>query len=224
MFTGLLKRRERKARRPSFPRESLPRFLWRCARETAWTLRTYVQIFFEFQEIWMLTRKPDDPKWATLAELRGTWARLQDRLSESNLKGRYDVAAQEIRAALTSAAERLQQLSDSSRAQSRRVSKRLAKQAEDIRQYLRGFEVQLPTWRTIADAERFVADSLVKRYEELAIRHVARRRKFNAYRRDVIARFRSWRFLTLNVLLLPRMFVVELLFGVRFMFSFLTHA
>ncbi len=224
MFTGLLKRRERKARRAIFPRESVPRYLWRRVRETVWTFRTYVQIFFEFQEIWMLTRKPDDPKWATLAELRGKWARLQNRLSESNLRGRYDVAAQEIRATLASAAERLQQLSDSSRVHSRRVSKRLARQAEDVRQYLSRFEVQMPTWRTIADAERFVADSLVKRYEELAISYVARRRKFNAYRKDVVARFKSWRFLTLNVFLLPRLLIVELLFGVRFMFSFLTHA
>lgn len=224
MFTGLLKRRERNARRAIFPRESVPRYLWRRVKETAWTFRTYVQIFFEFQEIWMLTRKPDDPKWATLAELRSKWARLQNRLSESNLRGRYDVAAQEIRATLASAAERLQQLSDSSRVHSRRVSKRLANQAEEIRQYLSRFEVQMPTWRTIADAERFVADSLVKRYEELAISYVARRRKFNAYRHDVVARFKSWRFLTLNVFLLPRLLIVELLFGVRFMFSFLTHA
>jgi len=172
----------------------------------------------------MLTRKPDDPKWATLAELRAKLPRLQDRLRETNLKGRYDVAAQEIRVTLASAAERLQQLSESSRAQSRRVSKRLAKQADEIRQYLQSFDVQMPTWRTIADAERYVADSLVKRYEELAISYVARRRKFNAYRKDVIARFKSWRFLTLNILLLPRLIIVELLLGARFMFSFITHA
>ncbi len=224
MFTGLVKRRERKARRATFPRESVSRFLWRCVRETLWTFRTYAQIFLEFQEIWMLTRKPDDPKWATLAELRAKLPRLQDRLRETNLKGRYDVAAQEIRVTLASAAERLQQLSESSRAQSRRVSKRLAKQADEIRQYLQSFDVQMPTWRTIADAERYVADSLVKRYEELAISYVARRRKFNAYRKDVIARFKSWRFLTLNILLLPRLIIVELLLGARFMFSFITHA
>ncbi len=224
MFTGLVKRRERKARRAIFPRESIPRFLWRCFRETAWTLRTYAQIFLEFQEIWMLTRKPDDPKWAALAELRSKWIRLQDRLSESDLMGRYDLAAQEIRATLASAAERLQQLSESSKVQSRRVRKRLAKQADEVRQYLHNFDVQMPSWRTIADAERYVADSLVRRYEELAISYVAQRRKFNAYRKDVISRFKSWRFLTLNVFLLPRLVFVELLLGVRFMFSFITHA
>ncbi|MFO7975400.1 MAG: radical SAM protein [Candidatus Hydrogenedentota bacterium] len=224
MFTGLMKWRERKARRATFPRESIPRYAWRCIRETFWTLRTYAQIFLEFQEIWMLTRKPDDPKWATLAELRMKWAHLQDRLSEIDAKGRYDVAAQEIRATLASAAERLQQLSASSRVRSRRRRKRLAKQADEIHQYLRSFDVQMPTWRTIADAERYMADSLVKRYEELAISYVAQRRKFNAYRRDVLTRFKSGRILTLNVLLLPRMVIVEFLLGVRFMFSFLTHA
>ncbi len=224
MFTGILKRRERKARRPIFPRESIPRFLWRCVRETFWTFRTYAQIFLEFQEIWMLTRKPDDPKWATLAELRTKWVRLQDRLRDSDLKGRYDVAAQEIRNTLASSAERLQQLSESSRIRSRRVRKRLRKQAEEVNQYLHSFEVQRPTWRTIADAERYVAESLVKRYEELAISYVAKRRKFNAYRREVLGRFHSWRFLTLNVFAVPRLLVAEFLLGVRFMFSFLTHA
>lgn len=224
MFTGLMKRRERKARRATFPRESVPRYAWRCVRETFWTLRTYAQIFFEFQEIWMLTRKPDDPKWATLADLRAKWVRLQDRLSEIDPKGRYDVAAQEIRTTLASAAERLQQLSSSSVVQSRRVRKRLAKQADEIRQYLRSFDMEMPTWRTIADAERYVADSLVKRYEEAAISYVAQRRKFNAYRKDVVSRFKSWRFLTLNVFLLPRLVIVELLLGVRFMFSFITRA
>jgi hypothetical protein len=108
--------------------------------------------------------------------------------------------------------------------QSRRLRKRLAKQADEIHQYLRSFDVQMPTWRTIADAERYVADSLVKRYEEVAISYVAQRRKFNAYRKDVFTRFKSWRFLTLNVFLLPRLVIVELLLGVRFMFSFITHA
>jgi hypothetical protein len=224
MFTGLIKRRERKARRAIFPRENLSHFLWRCVRETFWTFKTYAQIFLEFQEIWMLTRKPDDPKWATLADLRTTWVRLQERLSDTDLKGRYDVAAQEVRNTLAAAAERLQQLSESSMIHSRRVRKRLGRQAEEVRQYLRSFDVQMPTWRTIADAERYVADSLVKRYEELAISYVARRRKFNEYRKDVVARFKSWRFLTLNVLMVPRLVIVEVLLGVRFMFSFLTHA
>ncbi|MEA3365009.1 MAG: radical SAM protein [Candidatus Hydrogenedentes bacterium] len=224
MFTGLMKRRERKARRATFPRESIPRYAWRCIRETLWTLRTYAQIFLEFQEIWMLTRKLDDPKWATLAEMRAKWVRLQERLSESDLKGRYDVAAQEIRTTLASAAERLQQLSNSSRVHSSRVRKRLAKQADEIRQSLGSFDVQTPTWRTIADAERYVADSVVKRYEEFAISYVAQRRKFNAYRKDVFTRFKSWRLLTLNVFLLPRLVIGEFLLGARFMFSYITHA
>jgi hypothetical protein len=223
MFTGILKRRERKARRATFPRESLPRYAWRRVRETFWTLKTYAQIYLEFQEVWMLTRKPDDPKWATLAELRGRWARLQDRLSESDLHGRYDVAAQEIRATLATAADRLQQLSESSVIQSRRLRKHLGRQAEDARQYLRNFEVQMPTWRQIADAERYVAESLVKRYEELAIGYVAKRRRFNAYRKDLFARMKSWRFLTMSVFALPRLVLVELALGLRFGISFFTH-
>lgn len=222
MFTGLVRLKDRCSRRPMFPREGLLRYGWRRLRDMASMARTYARLFLEFQEIWLLTRDPDDPRYATLADLRMRWASLKQRIEHSDLRGQCDLAAQEIRGMLAAASDRLQQLSDGSRSLNRRARRRLRRQADELRAYVQSLDVQMPSWNDIVAAERYIASGVLARYEEAAIAYVAQRRRFNAYRRELMQKLRSGRIFSVNIMPMPRLIAFELFMGVRFAFRFLT--
>ena len=108
------------------------------------------------------------------------------------------------------------QLGESGKSLSGRARVKLQTKAQEIEEYLEAFEIQIPTWRHIFQAEGFVRESLLAGYEELAIRYVAKRRRFNAYRRGLIDTLKSGRVLTPRILSLPRVLIFELVLGVRF--------
>jgi len=221
MATGFIRLKDRKSRRPTFPRESRIRYLWRRAGDALTTARIYLRLFFEFQEIWLLTREKEDPRWAVLADLRARWLQVQQRISESDVAARCDVAAVEFRSMLRNATERLRQLGGTGKTLSRHARTRLGLKVKEIEDYLRAFEVQIPSLPQVGQAERYIADSLLAGYEELAIRYVAQRRRLNAYRQDLVNRLKKGRLLSINVLSLSRAVVLELFLGLRFGMAFL---
>ena len=224
MFTGFLRRKPRKERRAIFARESLWRYVWRRTKEWTWMAKTYVMLFFEFQEVWLLTRKRDDPRWATLSEIRVRWTDIQRRLHVGDLRGHYDAAAQELRDLLSTSVDRMQHLARLRRVVSRRVRRRLRRKTREAEAYLRTLDVQGATRQQIVRMERYISDSIVAGYEELAIRYVAQRRKFNAYRRDMLQRLKTGRILTLKIGQIPKVLLFELVVGIRFAMHFITRA
>lgn len=223
MATGVFRLKDRCSRRPVFPCESVLRYGWRRIKDAFHGLKVYTRLFFEFQEIWMLTRKPQDPRWATLADLRARWTEVQRRVADYNLQGRYSDAARELKALLSSTAERLRQLSRAGSQISFPVRRRLRKKAADVEHYLRTFDARPRGWNHIVDAERFVSQTIIAGYEEAAIRYVAKRRQFNAFRRDLVERIKTGRFLSINVLRIPYAMVCEVFFASRFAVHFVAH-
>ncbi|MDR2168605.1 MAG: radical SAM protein [Planctomycetaceae bacterium] len=57
MMTGFFRRKDRLDRRPDMPREGVLRFAWRRVKDFLFDAGSYVKLFFEFQEIWFLTRR-----------------------------------------------------------------------------------------------------------------------------------------------------------------------
>lgn len=217
MATGVHRLKDRLSRRPLFPRENVLNYAWRRLKDAAHGFHAYGSLFFEFQEIWMLTRKPEDPRWKALADLRTKWAEVHLRIEESGLRGRYDEAAQDVRVMLSSAADRLLQVSKAGVHLSYRTRRRLAWKAQEVETYLRNFDLQ-PNWRRVVDAERYVTESVLAGYEEVAIRYVAKRRKINGWRREFIERVKTGRILTMNVSRIPYAMVFEVMFACRFAF------
>jgi len=215
MVSALIRLKDRKERRPWMPRESIFRFAWRRAKDWAWLAKTYAGLFVEFQELWMLTRKIDDPRWATLAELRTRWSDARQRIHDGALKGQWDAATEELRNTLLTASKRMQSLSQASRHQSRSLRKKLKYKAREIDDYLSTLD-GLSGWQRLKDAERYVSESLLAGYEETAIRYVAKRRQINAYRRAFIDQIKQGRIFTLDIGLLPRLLLAELLLSLRF--------
>jgi hypothetical protein len=221
MLTGLFPLKGWK-RRPSYPRESVWRLAWRRARDLAVGIRLYGKIFFEFQEVWLLTRKPSDPRWATLAEIRQRWAEVHQRVTEYDVRGHCQAARDEMAAMLHSASACLRGVAEFPRLRTQRLRKKLQRKAAEIDAYLSGFEVQMPSWRRVIDAEKYISESVVAGYEELAIRYVAKRRRFNAYRAELIERLKSGHILTMNVGRAVATMAFEVSFGVRFVWTVLT--
>ena len=115
-----------------------------------------------------------------MAELRERWARVQTRLRQTSAVERYDLAAAELREMLAAASEHIGHLSERSKAAGGRYRRRLKKKTREIEAYLHRFEVQMPSRPQIRAAEAYVKESLLAGYEDLAIRYVAKRRRFNA--------------------------------------------
>ena len=222
MATGVYRLKDRKSRRPIFARENVFQYGWRRTKDAFHGFKRYMSLFFEFQEIWMLTRNPQDPRWATLRDLRTRWVAARQRVAECDVRGRCDEAAQELKAVLASAAERMRQLSTAGAHLSYFARRRLARTAKEAEVYLRSIDLE-PGWRRIADAERFINERVVAGYEEAAIRYVAKRRQFDAYRRNMIQQMKSGRLLSIDVSRIPYALLFEVTVASRFLFQVLAH-
>lgn len=216
MGMGFIRFKGRKKRRPEFPREDVLAYAWRRLRDFERHGSILFKVFFEFQEVWLLTRRKEDPRWAALAELRQHWADAQRRLAEVRLTGHYDAAARELREVLAKAVETLERLSTSGRNVSGRLRKKAHVKALEVQAQLRNIDVQMPSRKQFAQLDQYIRTSLVSGYEELAIRYVARRRRLNAFRRDLALRLREGRISFGTLIKLPSAFVFELLIGLRF--------
>ena len=222
MATGAFRLKDRRSRRPAFPRENLLQYGWRRTKDSFHGLRVYGGLFFEFQEIWMLTRKPKDPRWATLSDLRTKWAQVQRRAADYSLQGRYSDAARELKTILSSTADRLRQMSRAGSQISLSLRRKLRKKAAEAEGYLRAFDEQPPGWNQVVDAERFVSRNIIAGYEEVAIRYVAKRRQISAFRRDLVKRVKAGQLLGIHVLRIPYAAICEVFFASRFAVHFLT--
>jgi radical SAM superfamily enzyme YgiQ (UPF0313 family) len=139
MMTGFFRQKDRLDRRPGLPRENIFQFAWRWVKDFVLDSSSYLKLFFEFQEIWFLTRnyvpgaEPEAeviaspavqtlPRialsrrfarlrhWAPLAQLKLHWNSLQQRVAECNWSGRYEDAVQELRNTLSATANRLRNI------------------------------------------------------------------------------------------------------------------
>lgn len=223
MATGVYRLKDRVSRRPTFPRENVFQYGWRRLKDAVRGFRTYMALFIVLQEIWMLTRRPRDPRWAALADLRETWTAVQQHIAECHLQGRCADATQEVHAMLSGAASQLRQMSHAGGLLSASARHNLEEKAAEVEQYLRTFELRVPGWNTVADAEHFVSDSVIAGYEEIAIRYVAKRRQFNSLRKDVLSRIKAGRLPGVRALQLPYAMACEVFFASRFAVHFLIH-
>ena len=217
MATGIYRKKERVSRRSIFPRENIFSFGWRRIKDAVHGFTRYAGLFFEFQEIWMLTRKPEDPRWKTLYDLRMKWLEMRRRVAESDLKGRCDEAGQEVRAMLTTAAQYMRQLSQMGGNMGISARRKLCERANEMEAYVRRIGDH-PRWQQVVDAERYISEQVVKGYEELAIQYVAKRRQVNACRKELIQRLKSGHILSLDLCKMIRALIGEAMLTLRFCF------
>jgi hypothetical protein len=224
MFAGHLRLKGRRDRRPGFPREGLLAYATQRGRDLGALAALYARLFFEFQEIWLLTRKRDDARWSTLADLRARWVMLQEHIQQSSLADGREAAARYVRDMLESSAERLRALTESGRILNGRAQRKVQMLAQEIEHYLGEFDVQMPTWHDIVRAQEYVSNRVIAGYEEVTIRYVARRRRFNHYHRQMLHRLRRGQIAVADLIQLPMVLAFELALGIRFGYRLLFHS
>ncbi|MDX9973858.1 MAG: radical SAM protein [FCB group bacterium] len=223
MVTGLARLKDRVTRRPAFARESIPRYARRRLCDMYGDVKIYLRVFLEFQEIWLLTRPQENPRLATLTELRARWTDLRRTLSELEVAGRCEEAVQEVQGLLRNASERLRELSAIPQATGWRARRKLRRMTQEVEAYLHTLEAGLPDWQRIRAAQRFIGERVVAGYEEMAFHYVAKRRRFDAYRHDFLQRLRQGRFLPRDLSFMPRALVFEVVCGLRFGWNYFSH-
>ena len=221
MSTGLFRFKERKARRKPFPRESVWKYARRRIGDFLWGSKVYARLFIEFQEIWMLTRRREDPRWKTLSELYELWSRACAMVSERYSGSQLESASKEIQKTLAAAAERMSALSAQPGILSRRARKHLERKAREVEAYIASLNWQQPTHDMVETARRY-AHSLIDSYENIAITYVKQRRKLNAYRRELLEQLRKRRFFSVNLFRLQWVVIMEFLLELRFWITALT--
>jgi hypothetical protein len=208
MMTGFFRRKIRLDRRPGLPIENIFQFAWRWIKDFVLDSSSYIQLFYEFQEIWFLTRKaipvplPESeavatnnvqvlPKrrllqlqhWLPLAQLHLRWESLKQRVAAYSWEGRYDAAVHELRAILLATANTLRTLKP-------RLSKRQTKDVDAVVVEIESCVAQLektpPNPSLLFQTEQFIHDKLLARYEALTNRYVRLRREANVWRRGAI--------------------------------------
>ena len=230
MMTGFFRQKSRLERRPGFPKENIFQFGWRWIKDFVLDSGSYIRLFYEFQEIWFLTRKPmaehdvqTSPKrhlarlrhWSPLAQLGQHWTSLKQRVAECSWQGKYDAAVQELRAPLLATANKLRSLVPNL---TRRQTKDVNVVVEEIESCIIELETKPPSPTLLFKTEQFINDNLLERYEALANRCVRLRRETNVWRRRALLNLKRGRLVSFGYQLVrrPWMAVIDTCLSIRF--------
>ncbi|MDR3182244.1 MAG: radical SAM protein [Planctomycetaceae bacterium] len=217
MMTGFFRWKNRLDRRPCFPRENIFQFGWRWVKDFVCDAQSYIKLFFEFQEIWWLTRKQLAAKTLThtiteqtakepmggilakrfkylipLAQFKEHWEPLKQRVAEYNWQGHYEAAVQELVNALTAVKSRLfgmLPLPNMNEASRKDVEVI----TENIDTCLTELEREPASPALVYRAEQYIHDKVLVHYDAAASRCVKLRREVNIWRRNALNHLKGGR-------------------------------
>ena len=236
MMTGFFRQKDRHDRRPGMPKESIFQFGWRWIKDFVQDSGSYIKLFYEFQEIWFMTRKPAEvhdvptcPKrrfarlqhWSPLAQLKSGWGSLKQRVAEYSWQGKYDAAVQELHSILMTTEHKLRKLKPT-------LDKRHAKDVNavigEIELCIMELEQSPPNPTLLYKTEQFIHENLVARYEAVASRCVRLRREANIWRRGAILRLKRGRIVSCGLWLIrrPWLVMVDTYLSIRFSIAAMT--
>lgn len=216
-MTGFYRLKDRTSRRPVFARESFLQYGLRRLKDAGHGLRRYIGLLLEFEEIWLLTKSRNEPPFVTLAQLRHTWAAAQLRISQSRARNACSEAVCELKTILAQLVRLVRELSEAHLAEGSHVRQRLDDMVCDIEEYARSLDQPDVGWDQVAEAEHFVSERIIADFEEIAIQHVAKRRRMNEYRRRVVSRIRRGGFPAVDLVKMPLVLLQESLLFIRFL-------
>jgi len=230
MMTGFFRQKDRHDRRPGMPKENIFQFGWRWIKDFVLDSGSYIQLFYEFQEIWFLTRKPaavhdvqTSPKrrlaklrhWTPLAQLKQRWGSLKQQVAEYSWQGKYDAAVQELRTMLLTTANKLRSLKPTL---DRRQRHDVDAVVCDIERCVAELEKAPANPSLLFKTEQFVHDKLLERYEAISSRCVRLRREANVWRRSALRSLKRGRLVSFGWRLVrrPWLAIVDAYLSLRF--------
>lgn len=179
MVAGFVRRKSRRDVRPGTPVMDFWSFHVRNVREMFDGFRKRISLFLELQELWMLTRKSDDPTLRLIADFANTVNEAKHRISAIDLRTPYSRRCEELSAAYASLRDTMQV-----RCQNADISGKLRRKAESLIEDLGAQVERITTNEQYARSVTQITSYLnrtVQNMEEFSIKQVARRRKVTRY-------------------------------------------
>ncbi len=102
MVAGFLRIKRRTEVRPGTPVMSRTSFALMRIRDFWGGLKKRIQLFFELQELWLLTRKPEDPTFRLVADLTTSLTDVRRRIGELDFNQSYARWSEDFGAAVSS--------------------------------------------------------------------------------------------------------------------------
>ena len=179
MITGFVRLKHRTdVRRGMQPMGRFPYYLRRL-REFASGFRRRIALFFELQELWLITRKPDDPRFRYVADLCTTLGDFKSSISNLDFNDYYSKWSEEAATLVANYRKRLQGYYNAG-ILPRRARKQVNMLLDDL---FRMFEtVNLPQlYKHGRSALNASLSSAANRVEEHSLKYVAGRRKMTRF-------------------------------------------
>ncbi|HOL18650.1 MAG TPA: radical SAM protein [Candidatus Hydrogenedens sp.] len=220
MSMGFIRRKLRRDRRPTMEKESHLVFIRRRVRDFVKQLKVIMQVFYEYQEIWLLTRKQLKEKRDCLASLYSSIKEIHTQILRILHTNQYaQFVSQEYENIFQKSNELILQLSHVSGRINRRIQKRLEKEMDEIREQLSNFKFRVPNMEDLTRFDSFIRKTITRKYEEMLVKSVARRRSINRWWVHFKNDLADGKFYFRKIFLLPEILVYELFIGLRFAIS-----
>ena len=224
MMTGFGRMKHRADRRPGMPKEGVFRFAWRCVKEAAREVHTYVKMFFEFREVWLQTRPRKERKttserqkaWLPVIDLKNRWLALQHQVAASNWTGRCDETLRELRTLLSSTAGTLRRMGESAFETSKRRARQFFAVAEEIETHLSETENTPVSPTLLQRSQTFVQERLIARYDAISSRYYRLYVKVTQCRKNAIVKLKHGQVFSREVLSSPYLATIDAFLALRF--------
>jgi hypothetical protein len=219
MVAGFVRTKNRKDVRPGIRVPGFWEFHIRRASELSHGFRKRITLFHELQELWLLTRKPEDPTFRFVADFNAAVNETKHRLSSLDISIPYAKWREEMNAAVLALREKLTTQFDPS-VLSGKARKRAHAVIEDMNAYLEKINPGEHYQRGVSSIISYLTKNR-ETIENCSLKWVGRRRRITDYWRlslDRVRKGKIFRFL----LSFPKL-VVNGLHDIRMSIHFAYH-
>ncbi len=217
MSMGFIQRKRRKDRRPSMERENLFRFLWRRVRDYFSILIAVSKVFWEYQEVWLLTRKELKEKRTILAEAYRRYKEYESYLV-NYIKGSkvVDVSAQEYGKLIDSFNNMVSDLIQIAKDYDERVVKRFLSKVKYVKEKVETIDLKSVSVDELVSSYEKVSNWVLELYEESMIRQIAIRRRVKILWLSFLRDIKEKRIRFSRIFKIPVALVWEVYWSLRF--------
>jgi radical SAM superfamily enzyme YgiQ (UPF0313 family) len=219
MVAGFIRIKDRKDIRPGIRVPGFWEFQFRRAFELFHGFRKRIGFFFELQELWLLTRKPEDLTFRFVADFAAAVNEAKHRLSALDISIPYAKWREEMNTAILTLREKLTRQFDPS-ALSGKARERAHAVIDEMNGYLEKINPGDHYHRGVSSITSYLEKNR-EAIEDCSLKWVARRRKITNYWWLSLNRVRKGK-IFLFLLSLPKL-AVNFIHDIRMSTSFLYH-
>lgn len=220
MVTGFIRRKSRRDIRPGYPVRNVTSFFIQRINEILSGILKRVKLVSELQELWWLTRKPDDNTFEVVYDFSSALNEAKHRITSIDFSESYRKWGEEISIISESLSEKISAYYNSNLLKKKSRLK-LNRLIEDIKKQFENLIHKEYYKRGVNYSTHFLNENM-KLAEELVMKYVQRRRVINQFWKLTIERIRHGRVFSI-LLSSPKIFfnmIRDLLMSMTFSYHF----